>query len=515
MNDPGKLGRAQSSTRQYLADHLFAAPELFVEGAPATVYSFTVKCRREFSGSLRHSTIQNMLLTGLPVTHENTDLVETLRTAEAEYNQNGPDGITLAWILTDNANDPAGSGADEVNTRSFYSEMFRDGTPAQRMYFFPLKDLKLVLYLLVFAPDATLHGVDIDKFEDQLAHFARALGAPKIRAKPVGGERPLELAGLTSMQDGVLAEMIGSGAKGTLRIAGLKEGAPLMGQLKLHVRSRFDEWRINDAKVEVVSLQDLQSDDFLNVSGRMPARLDPRDVSVDPHSQTGKVYTLDLGQGDEPVLRASFFTLAALNPEGHGTITGKLVIKIGDPKLTLKIFNDPATTEAIQSIFHLRDIEYFVPKSAAGNAMRLDLIIPVQFDAEYNWLQRWGAIAAMLVVLTAGAFFIWASKNKAVECRLLGYQEDTFRLTPGSVFPIAVGGVRIAELNKSVFGGIKCKPMRGVTVNGKLVPVSVANGSPIELAQGDDGYSYRLEVVAGRRSPQPKPEAGAQSGGFY
>lgn len=513
MNETGKLRAANSPTRQYLAQHIFANPEMFHEGQPASVYTFTVKCRREFSGPLRYSTVQNMLLTGLPITHENTDLIETLRTAEAEHAQNAKGGITLAWILTDNANDPAGNGPDEVNTRSFYAEMFREESLAQRMYFFPLKDLKLVLYLLVFAPDASLQGMDIDAFEDSLVRFARALGAPKIRAKPVGGERPLELAGLTSDEEGVMAEMISSGAKGLLRVKGLKEGKPLNGIFRLHVRSRFDEWRVEAAQVEAVSLQDLQSEDFPNIAGKAPARLSPRDVSVDPRMQTTKVYTLDLGEGEDQAPEAPFFTPAALNPDNYGVIRGKLVIKIGDPRLTLKIFNDPATTQAMESVFRLRDIEYFVPKSAAGKAMRLDLAIPVEFDVGYNSLPRWAALGGVFLVLAGGTTWLLLGRRNAVECRLIGYQEDTFRLMPASAFPIAPSGARVAELRKSMFGQIVCKGMPGVIVNGRPA-ARVGNGSPIEIKAGEAEYSYRLEVLS-RRPAVHREEATPQSGGFY
>lgn len=513
MNEPGKLRAANSPTRQYLAEHLFADPDMFHEGQPASIYSFTTACQHLFSGPLRYSTVKSMLLTGLPVGHENTNLVETLRTAQAEHQQHANNAVTLAWILTDNVNDPAGTGPDEINTRSFYGEMFREDSWAQRMYFFPLKDFKLVLYLLVFAPDATLHGTDIDAFEDGLARFARALGAPKIRAKPVGGERPLELAGITSTDEGIMSEVIGSGSRGSLKITGLKEGKPINARFRLHLRSRFDEWRVEDAKIELVSLQDVKSDDFSNVSRKMPAHLSPRDITVDPRAQTGKIYTLDLGDAEQEPPQSPFFTPAAFNPDGHGLVNGNLVLRIGDPRLTLKIFNDPATTEAIQSVFRLKDIEYFVPKAASGKAMRLDLMIPVQFEVGYNALPRWAGLGTFLLVVVGGAVWILAAKRKAVECRLIGYQEDTFKLVPGAAFPIVERGIRIAELRKTVLGKVICRPLAGVILNGRRTAAKIANGGPIELAREGDTYSYRLEMVARRHVAQKQKVT--QSGGYY
>ena len=384
------------------------------------------------------------------------------------------------------------------------------------MYFFPLKDYKLVLYLLVFAPDPSLRGVDIDRFEDRVAGFARALGAPKIRAKPVGGESPLEFdprINFTGDDSGVMAEVVGSGRKATLVIHGLKEGKPLSGKFRLRVRSRFDEWRIEHANVEMTRLDDLESSQFPNLSGRMSAHLSPSGVTVDPRSASSIVYTLDLGS-DGQIPQAPFFEPAAFNPDGFGVVTGKLVMKIGDPKLTLKIFNDEATTQAVQSIFRLKDIEYFVPRSAAGKEIRLDLAVPVRFEVGYNYLPRWLTLIGVVLLLGACAAWLLEDGKRAVRCRLVGYQEESFAVTRSVAFPISPAGTRIAELRKSLSGGIVCKPMPGVTANHKKGAQSVANGGKIELTSGETVYDYRLEVLS-RRGNKTDSSVGTSTGGYY
>lgn len=510
------LGMSGSPARLYLAEHFFGWPQLFEEGQPASAYSFTVKCRREFSGPLRYSAIRQLLLSGLPITHENTDLVETVTMAEEERRQN-PNGVTLAWILTDNANDPAGTGPDEENTRKFYGRMFEENTSAQRMYFFPLKDVKLVIYLLVFAPDASLQGTDIDRFEDELGGFARKLGAPKIRARPVGGERPLEFADLSSTgeQSHLMAQVVGIGAKSSLVVTGFKEGQPLTGRFHLRVRSRFDEWRVEHADVEAIRLEEVRSDDFPNISGKMVSRLIPPTLSVDPRGESSIIYTLELGDDSNEAPKAPFFTPAALSSQSHGTITGKLVLKIANPDLTLKIFNDPATTAAIQSVFRLKDIAYFVPKSATGKDTRLDFTMPVQFQVDYNPLPRWAALGGILLLPMGAAIWIFVARGKGVECRLVGYQEDTFTLTPAAAFPIVPNRVTLAELRKTMFGHIMCKPRSHVAVNGSSKPARIANGSKIELTSEDSIYSYRLEILSHRKAAVADKSADTTAGGYY
>ena len=507
------LGRAGSPARHYLAEHMFASPAMFREGQPLSVYTFTVKCRPEFSGAVNYSNLRNMLENGLPITHEDTDLVATMRKAQAEYANDTHGGITLAWVLTDNVNDPAGNGGDEVNTRAFYGEMFREDSGAQRMYFFPLKDYKLVLYLLVFAPNATVRGIDMDNFEDAVAGFARSLGVPKVRAKPVGGENPLEFS-FTTNEAGPVAEVIGVGRKSSLVIHGLKEGQPLTGRFQLRVRSRFDEWRVEHANVETTRLQDLTSNDFPNVAGNTSAHLSPSTVTVDPRATSDVVYTLDLGEGQDQIPRASFFKLAALNPDGYGVVNGKLVMKIGDPEIKLKFLDDPTTTAAVHSIFNLENVEYFVPKSVASKEIRLDFAIPVRFEVGYDYIPRWLSLAGILILIAGASIWLLTGGHRAVQCRLIGYQEEPFTLASNAAFQIAPSGKPLAEMRKGLFGGMECRPRPGVTVNKKRGPVSVANGGSIELASEDIVCSYRLEVLSTARVA-PARSANPPGGGYY
>jgi hypothetical protein len=72
-----------------------------------------------------------------------------------------------------------------------------------------------------------------------------------------------------------------------------------------------------------------------------------------------------------------------------------LVVRIGSPKLRFKIFNDDATTRAVRSIFHLEDIEYFVPRSVADQVIRLDLSLPVRFEVRYDFWPRLLAVCVL------------------------------------------------------------------------------------------------------------------------
>ena len=299
-------------------------------------------------------------------------------------------------------------------------------------------------------------------------------------------------------------------------VRGLKEGQPLRGRFEMRVRSRFDEWRVSDAQVEATRLDKLESADFPNIDGQMAARLTPTRVSVDPRSATSITYALDLGELNEPQTpKAPFFKLAAFNPDGHGVVQGRIVLRIGNPKLTLQIFNDDATTQAVKSVFHLEDIGYFVPRAAAGRELRLDFAQRVEFDVGYNYLRRWAVVAGML----AGAGILWLAvfgrRGQPVFCRLVGYTGgDSIALAAGHVFPIVVDGERIGELRRGWSGGVECRPAAGVTVNGKRGSTALGDGSPVELHAKDTTYVYRLEII-GAAAGAASSGAGTTDSTYY
>ncbi len=503
------IGPPHSAARAFLSQGLYSAPRIFEEGQPVVAYSFTVagKESREYEGALRRKALQELLENRLAVTRRDTDLVHALAMAESSMDRTGK-RVTLAWILTDNANDPHGSGADIQNTRSFYEAMFREGSPIRRMYFFPLKDYRLVLYLLVCSPDPSLRGLDLDAFEDALRGIETALRVPRIRAKPVGGDSPLQIDNrivFSGDAAGVTAEVIGAGRRSTMVVHGLREGEPLRGTFRLRVRSRFDEWRVEGARIETTRLEGLESADFPDITGRMSASLTPNGLAVNPRSATSIVYALELGaSGDTPAPKAPLFTWAAFNPQGFGEIRGKLVVKIGQPRLKLNIFNDPATTAAVRSIFHLEDIEYFVPRAAAEKEMRLDFVQPLEFEIAYAWGRRWAAAGGIFIALLLAALFLRRALVQAVACRLLGYSDSTIVIRGAQPFPIAPDGMAIAELRKSIGGGIECRPYAGTTINGQSAPVKAGHGADLELRNGEKSHRYTLEIVSQAESAGTK-----------
>jgi hypothetical protein len=464
-------------------------------------------------GSWSPAAIARFIRDQLPSSGD-TDLVKVLE-AGTQAAESNAGGITFVWVLTDNVNDPRGQGADARNTREFYGHLFRQPSLVRRVYFFPLRDVRVVLYVLVLSGEAGIAKLDLDRLENAMETYGRAISAPRIRAKPVGGEQPIEIdrrITFEGLDEDIRAEVVGQGRRAILRVGGLKEGEPLRGTFRVRLRSRFNEWRIADAKVKDTTLRGLTSDDFPNISGRMSARLTPSAVTIDPRSLSAVRYALELGtSGDAPVPKARFFTGAAFNPEGVGLIRGQLALRVEEVKLALKIFNDPAATEAIQSVFQLRDIEYFVPRERQADELRLDFTLPVEFEVGYVHWTRWLALAVPIVALALASVFLISGGKRRAYLRLEGYSAQPLLIEAGKPLVIAPGGQTLARLELTRTGRLVCRPNGNATINGRRDAATITPGGMIVIESQGAEYRYRAELVK-TAATAPKPGG---SGGMY
>ena len=82
----------------------------------------------------------------------------------------------------------------------------------------------------------------------------------------------------------------------------------------------------------------------------------------------------------------------------------------------------------MQSIFHLSDIEYFVPKTMAGNVDRLDFSVPVEFEVAYNVWPRWAALGGIAVALLILVALLFRSSRTVTWIRLSGSSQESFRI---------------------------------------------------------------------------------------
>ena len=279
---------------------------------------------------------------------------------------------------------------------------------------------------------------------------------------------------------------------------------------ELRLRSRFNEWRVEKAVVERTSLDGIESRDFPNLGEKLSARLSPNSISVDPQSTSSVVYSLELGSMDAPLTpKAPFVSLAALSPEGKGTVTGRLSLRIGNPKLRLKIFNDPQLTSAVQKIFRLEEIEYFVPQNLSAEQIRLDFSIPVEFEVSYRWWTRWLVIGGLALLLLCIGLFVLRGSSSPLMVRVEGYSSAPVTLMGGVRYSISPGGRPLAELVRSG-GGVVCRALPGATVNGTSGRVSLKTGGPLEIQFEGAIYRYRFEIVKASSTPPAHSRPGSR-----
>jgi hypothetical protein len=489
-----RVGPPGTSSRRALADRLFTTTSIFGPSHTTRAFRFTTRVMpvSGIPANAKPGSLVSFVRTEWSITSEDTDLVRVLDDATTAANSQ-PGRVTFAWILTDNANDPTGKGADVANTKAFYEKLFQTPTIIQRLYFFPIPELQLVQYLLVMSKDAGLDGMDVDDLENALAAYGRGVKAPRIRAKPVGGKMPLEIdprIGFEGSDEKILAQVLGKGLHAQLVIDGLKEGTPLNGVFRLKLRSRFEEWRIEQATIQRVALECLESSDFPSMSSQLSARLTPSGITVDPRGASSVVYSLELGAVDTPLrARAPFFYWPAFSPGGIGTVRGRLALRIGDPKLKLKILNEPALTQAVKQVFHLEDIEYFVPKAVTSEALRLDFSTPVEIHVAYQWWTRWLVAALLILIVLSIAHFVFGNAPKSLMIRIQGYSESPVVLSKRDAYRLAPGGLAVAEL-RLTRTGLVCAPLAPASVNGRTKPLPLKRGGPIQITRESESYRY-------------------------
>ena len=123
------LGLPSSEARAFLSRNLWKDTGLFRPSQAATMGTFTVPGfdTLEYRGTMDARALERILLERMPISNRDTDLRHALRVASAAPSKK----LRLAWLLTDNANDPKGTGADIDNTRQFYGDLFQ-GDPRVR-----------------------------------------------------------------------------------------------------------------------------------------------------------------------------------------------------------------------------------------------------------------------------------------------------------------------------------------------------------------------------------------------
>lgn len=502
------LGGPSSPARTFFARNLFGAHPLFSPQAPADLIGFSMPGResRAYSGAFDSQALSQTLLSGITVTSLDTDLISALHTAQSALKRSPATNIGLVWMLTDNINDPNGRGQDIEKTRAFYEHIFEKNSPVRRLYFFPLKDYKLVIYLMELASDAAQTRLEtvIDSFESRLDQVAVSLGAPRIKAKPIKGQnaifidRRIEFS--PQAQPHGAARLEGEGTSESLIvISGLQEGQPLDGTYRFKLRSRFQEWRIRKAEFTSTRITGFASQDFprvADVGGTLPVKLNPQQISnVPPQGSSEVTYTLTFNDQQRNFLpEASFFHLPAFLPGSKGTVQARLQVKAVRAGLQLDLFKDPSATQAMDEIFHLRDIEYFVPEKQRDEVIDLSFGQNLQFEVQFNWIRRWIITGAVALAILIPAIILLRRSATPLDIRLIGYRDTPIRLMPGVDFPITLQDRLVAKLRLDRFGAVQCIPQPNVNVNGSTSPVRLSSGSQLKIFSAGVNYDFQFEV---------------------
>jgi hypothetical protein len=432
----------------------------------------------------------------------NTAIAEALEIGMADIQAFNLSGDTLIWLITDNVQDETGSGNDPISP--FYEKIYND--PGFKfIYFFPLvremEATALVMYVL-----------DYCKTDSSLPMAGLMEQAGKaINHKPVLF-RPIRLSALELERSSIMFEDESSG----LRTAELEDnrivvplsaGQPLAGRIKFKLRSRFREWKIEQASVSnaLVNIEPSPSLDLAEGES-LQWQLDPRTLDIGPQETSKRVYAIDLASGGRTLnaVAPAFFQSFFIEPETK--VPGIVKFEVENPQLKLSFFDDAELADKIRRVKGLEEIEQFLmPRTMPAATRNLTLEIPILIKIQQPPKPLWLLILIVLlpVILILGAIL---ALNSRTQFRLSGPEgEKLLVLRPLASAPILIADEQAGTLIRK-FGAFTVRALPPFVLNnGSRQQQISGHSSSFVITNSDNNRSWTFSIEALARSEKSEP----------
>lgn len=342
--------------------------------------------QRRYQGQFNKEAVLTSVPTSQDSNGQLTAIAEGLEIAIADIESYNWVGDTLIWLITDNVQDESGSGNDSVIP--FYEKIYTDPN-FRNIYFFPLvregSPGALVMYMLSYA-----------KKDNQLPMPNLMEGVSKAIGHRAVLFRPIQLSSLELDRSGITLET----EDGTTQpveledggiVVTLGQGHNLAGRIKFKLRSKFKEWRIEQANVSNAKVT-IEPSEALDLAGtdKLEWKLDPQTLDLGPQETSKKVYVINLASGRQiSALKPAFWQSFFIEPEIK--VKAKIRFEVKDPQLKLSFFDDAELAERIRRVKGLEKIEDFllprsIPSSARELALEIPLLIKVQQPPRPLWI---------------------------------------------------------------------------------------------------------------------------------
>jgi hypothetical protein len=457
--------------------------------------------QRRYQGQFNKENVLAAVPTVAESNGQFTAIAEGLEIAIADIESYNWSGDTFIWLVTDNVQDTNGSGDEPISP--FYEKIYTDPN-FRSIYFFPVvregNSGALVMYMLGYA-----------KEDNPLPMPSLMDGVGKsIGTRPVLF-RPIRLSALELDRSNITLETEdGSTQTADLEdgciVVPLANGRSLAGRIKFKLRSRFREWRIEQANVSNATVT-MERSDALDIAETetLQWQLDPRTLDLGPQETSKKVYIINLASGRQiSALSPSFWQSFFVEPEIK--VKAKVRFEVKDPQLKLAFFDDADLADKIRRVKGLEQIEDFLlPRSIPATERDLALEIPLMIKIAQPPRPIWALVLLGVTLLGAmvGTVFLFASQTTYKLTSPDGEKILKMRLI--ATVPLTISQEQVAILTRR-FGAFKVKSFMPYVLEGELTEQRLSeynSAFTITNSENKRTWNFSLESIA---SSKQKPD---------
>jgi hypothetical protein len=458
--------------------------------------------KRRYQGKLD----RDQILAAIPASNESlggrTAIEEALEISIADIQAFNLSGDTLIWLVTDNVQDETGSGDDPISP--FYERIYNDPN-FKNIYFFPLvreqETSALVMYVLDYNKTETT--IPMPALMDQVG---KAIGQRPVLF------RPIRLSALDIDRSSILFE----GENGDSRAADLEDsrivvplpaGQTLTGRLKFKLKSKFREWKIEQANISNAAVTiDYSPSLDLSEGESLQWQLDPRTLDIGPQETSKRTYAIDLASGGRALgsVAPSFWRSFFVEPEVK--VPGMVRFEVEEPQLKLSFFDDAELADRIRRVKGLEEIEQFLmPRTMPASTRNLTLEIPILIKIEQPPRPIWLLVLILIVplALVVGSL---VTLNSRTRYKLKGPDgEKILSLRPIGSVPLLIADEQAGTLVRR-FGALSVRSFPPFVLENGARQQRLSSSSGTFIVTNSDNnraWTFSIEPLASGEKSEP------------
>lgn len=536
----GSMGAtwADHSVRDAFAHALLANPKVVAGRENLIVRTFTTRQNPSFpddpcrlwprsggqpampAGDAEQRAVAAGVLDAVKTTSGDTDLNAAWRAGLAEKQQWCHDAPGIVWIVTDNWQDPDGSGVGNLD--AFYHDL-KSNPQVLAVILVPLirnpngVQGNIVLYAILHGPANVASQVEAE-FATRTRALAEAMGreAPFSALPPrmitckfhPSREPALRQVSIdfTPGDPEVSAHVEGN----NVVVEGLRPGKPLEGQLHFNLESRLAEWRLVGARLRPARLRfDTPANGIVAQPNDGEWRISPPHVSINPGNVAAIRYSIDAtGNRALFVPEAEGGAMRRLFPGAEDVVPARMdlaVIVDVQRELMLDSNDLRAAAQHVRMLDGIQQLLQGTTDLKRGHQVQIPIhaaTLEFRVDATRRFLGVAVGIWIVLLLLggLAGGLIPGVIPQKGFFEHVPGETEAFTVAAFGRPHRVSHADIRLGEVRAGYPSGMKFVPASKCRLTGESRREVLVGAEPVTFTLSRDAVEHTLRI--GRGEPR-------------